>query len=40
VDEHGPQLESYGHALLSATGTPVSQRWLYLPVAARAIRLS
>lgn len=37
---HGPQLESYGHALLSATGKPVSQRWLYLPVAARAVRLS
>lgn len=40
VAEHGPQLESYGHALLSATGKPVSQRWLYLPVAARAVRLS
>ncbi|HEK1388367.1 TPA: UvrD-helicase domain-containing protein [Pseudomonas aeruginosa] len=38
--EHGPQIESYGHALLSATGKPVSQRWLYLPVAARAVRLS
>ncbi|QHA96053.1 3'-5' exonuclease [Pseudomonas sp. J380] len=37
---HGPQLESYGHALLSATGKPVSQRWLYFPVAARAVRLS
>ncbi|PYG78460.1 MULTISPECIES: exodeoxyribonuclease V subunit beta [unclassified Pseudomonas] len=37
---HGPQLESYGHALLSATGKPVSQGWLYLPVAARAVRLS
>ncbi|WP_368643490.1 UvrD-helicase domain-containing protein [Castellaniella ginsengisoli] len=40
VAEHGPQLESYGHALLSATGKPVSQRWLYMPVAARAVRLS
>ncbi|MGG2694733.1 UvrD-helicase domain-containing protein [Pseudomonas aeruginosa] len=40
VAEHGPQIESYGHALLSATGKPVSQRWLYLPVAARAVRLS
>ena len=40
VAEHGPQLQSYGHALLSATGKPVSQRWLYLPVAARAVRLS
>ncbi len=40
VAEHGPQLESYGHALLSATGKPVSQGWLYMPVAARAVRLS
>ncbi|HEK1310373.1 TPA: PD-(D/E)XK nuclease family protein [Pseudomonas aeruginosa] len=40
VAEHGPQIESYGYALLSATGKPVSQRWLYLPVAARAVRLS
>ena len=40
VAAHGPQLESYGHALLSATGKPVSQRWLYMPVAARAVRLS
>lgn len=40
VAEHGPQLDSYGHALLAATGKPVTQRWLYLPVAARALRLS
>nr|WP_296336742.1 UvrD-helicase domain-containing protein [uncultured Acidovorax sp.] len=40
VAEHGPQIESYGHALLSATGKPLSQRWLYLPVAARAVRLA
>lgn len=39
VAEHGPQLESYCHALLNATGKPVTQRWLYLPVAARAVRL-
>lgn len=38
--KHGPQIESYGHALLSATGKPMSQGWLYLPVAARAVRLS
>lgn len=37
--EHGPQLQSYGHAVLSATGKPVAQQWLYLPVAARAVRL-
>lgn len=40
VAEHGPQLESYCHALVGATGKPVSQRWLYMPVAARAVRLS
>ncbi|WP_024693474.1 UvrD-helicase domain-containing protein [Pseudomonas syringae] len=40
VAEHGPQLESYGYALLNATGKPVSERWLYMPVAARAVRLS
>lgn len=40
VAEHGPQLESYSQALLSATGKPVTERWLYLPVAARAVRLS
>ncbi len=40
VAEHGPQLKSYGHALLNATGKPVSERWLYMPVAARAVRLS
>lgn len=38
--EHGPQLESYGHALIAATGKSVSQQWLYLPVAARAVRLA
>lgn len=38
--EHGPQIQSYAHALLSATGKPLAQRWLYLPVAARAVRLS
>lgn len=40
VAEHGPQLESYSYALLSATGKPVSQKWLYMPVSARAVRLS
>lgn len=40
VAEHGPQLGSYSHALLNATGKPVSERWLYMPVAARAVRLS
>ncbi len=38
--DYGPQLLSYEHALLCATGKPVVQKWLYLPVAARAVRLS
>jgi ATP-dependent helicase/nuclease subunit A len=38
--EHGPQLASYGQALGSATGTPVVQQWLYLPVAGRAVRIT
>lgn len=38
--EHGPQLESYGRALIAATGKSLSQQWLYLPVAARAVRLA
>ena len=37
---HGPQLASYAGALLAATGKPVVERWLYLPVAARAVRFS
>lgn len=40
VAEHGPQVQSYGIALLNATGKPIIQQWLYLPVAARAVRLT
>ena len=40
AQEHGPQLASYASALLAATGKPVVEQWLYLPVAARAVRLS
>ena len=40
VTEHGPQLASYERALLGATGKPVLQKWLYLPVAGRAVRLT
>lgn len=36
---HGPQLASYAGALLAATGKPVVETWLYLPVAARAVRV-
>lgn len=37
--EHGPQLAAYAEALVRATGTPVAEQWLYLPVAARALRI-
>ena len=39
ASEFGPQLESYSLALKTATGRPVIERWLYLPVGGRAIRL-
>ncbi|VTU41546.1 DNA-dependent helicase II (plasmid) [Variovorax sp. RA8] len=39
VREHGPQLASYADALLRATGRPVTEQWLFLPVAARALRV-
>ncbi len=38
--EHGPQLAAYAEALVATTGTPVAEQWLYLPVAARAVRLA
>ena len=38
--EHGPQLAAYAEALVAATGMPVAEQWLYLPVAARALRLA
>lgn len=37
--KHGKQLDTYGDALARATGRPVSQKWLYLPVAGQAARL-
>lgn len=40
AQDHGPQLSAYAEALKRATGRPVIEQWLYLPVAARAIRLS
>jgi len=36
---HGLQLEAYSQALLAATGRPVRERWLYLPVAGQAVRI-
>lgn len=40
VLEHGPQLAAYSEALSTATGIAVVEQWLYLPVAARALRLT
>jgi len=40
AQEHGPQLAAYADALLRATGRPVKEQWLYMPVAARALQLS
>lgn len=40
VLEHGPQLAAYAEALSTATGISVVEQWLYLPVAARALRLA
>lgn len=38
--EHGPQLRSYARALQTATGKAVAESWLYLPVGARAVRVT
>ncbi len=40
ANEHGPQLATYGHALKHATGKPVLEQWLFMPVAARAVQLT
>jgi len=37
--EHGAQLEAYEQAVRIATGDPVIESWLYLPVAAKAVRI-
>lgn len=39
AQEHGPQLAAYAQALHAATGLPVLEQWLYLPVGARLLRL-
>ena len=36
---HGPQLGVYADALAQATGQPVIERWLFLPIAGQATRL-
>jgi ATP-dependent helicase/nuclease subunit A len=39
IQKHGQQLDSYADALLRATGRAVLQKWLFLPVAAQAVRV-
>lgn len=38
--QHGPQLAVYAEALAAATGVSVVERWIYLPVAARVLRIA
>lgn len=40
ADTHGGQLEAYEEAVRIATGDPVLGSWLFLPVAAKAVRIS
>lgn len=40
AEAHGGQLEAYAQAVLEATGRPVVERWLFLPVAAQAAKIS
>jgi len=40
ADTHGGQLEAYEEALRIATGDTVLGSWLFLPVAARAVRIA
>ncbi|WYX34211.1 PD-(D/E)XK nuclease family protein [Achromobacter xylosoxidans] len=37
---HGGQLQAYAHAVESVSGELVRERWLFLPVAARAVRIA
>jgi hypothetical protein len=39
IQKHGQQLDSYADALVRATGREVLQKWLFLPVAAQAVRV-
>lgn len=38
VQQHGAQLSAYAQAIEACTGKAVKEQWLYLPVAARAVR--
>lgn len=37
--EHGAQLDAYAQAVRTVTGQDVLERWLFLPVAAKAVRI-
>jgi ATP-dependent helicase/nuclease subunit A len=39
AERYGGQLDAYAEAVVQATGKPVLERWLYLPVAGGAVRL-
>jgi len=38
AEAHGAQLDAYAQAVLEATGRGVVERWLFLPVAAQAVK--
>ena len=40
ANTHGGQLEAYEDAVRAATGDPVLGSWLFLPVAAKAVRIA
>jgi ATP-dependent exoDNAse (exonuclease V) beta subunit len=39
ANAHGPQLAAYAAAVHTVTGRPVLEQWVFLPVAAQAVRL-
>jgi ATP-dependent helicase/nuclease subunit A len=39
AEAHGAQLDAYAEAVLEATGRGVVERWLFLPVAAQAVKV-
>jgi ATP-dependent exoDNAse (exonuclease V) beta subunit len=40
AEAHGAQLNAYAKAVLEATGRAVVERWLFLPVAAQAVKIA
>jgi ATP-dependent helicase/nuclease subunit A len=39
AETHGAQLEAYAEAVVAATGRGVAEKWLFLPVAAQAVKV-